>query len=246
MSKPVQISVREFIQQLKLSCQVPAVLEGILKRQIIASAAQQNQIQVELAELQQMADQLRSQNTLWSAEETWVWLQTHRLTLDDFEEIAREQVLSAKLAQHLFASAVEPFFAEHQLDYVQVILYEVVLDDPDLALELFYSLQEQETSFFDIAHRYIPDPELRRKGGYSGSLRRGDLRPEISAAVFATQPPQILRPIVINRQSHLVWVEEIVQPQLDEALRSQILQELFSKWLQRQVAELMKLVEVTL
>ncbi|MCU0568087.1 MAG: peptidylprolyl isomerase, partial [Oculatellaceae cyanobacterium Prado106] len=68
MSKPVQISVREFIQQLKLSCQVPAVLEGILKRQIIASAAQQNQIQVELAELQQMADQLRSQNTLWSAE----------------------------------------------------------------------------------------------------------------------------------------------------------------------------------
>jgi len=38
-------------------------------------------------------------------------------------------------------------FAEHQLDYTQVVMYEVVLDDEDLAMELFYSLQEGETSF---------------------------------------------------------------------------------------------------
>jgi len=46
-------------------------------------------------------------------------------------------VISSKLAQYLF-DKVEPFFAEHQLDYTQVVMYEVVLDDEDLA-ELFYS-----------------------------------------------------------------------------------------------------------
>jgi hypothetical protein len=63
---------------------------------------------------------------LKSADDTWAWLQKHGLSLDDFEELIYNNVISGKLAHHLFADKVEPFFVEHQLDYAGVVMYEVV------------------------------------------------------------------------------------------------------------------------
>jgi parvulin-like peptidyl-prolyl isomerase len=246
MSNRLKFSVPDFVQQLKLSSQVPSFVEAILTRQMIATAAKQADLQVSPEELQRAADELRSQNNLWTAEATWAWLQAHHLSLDDFEDMAHQAVLSAKLSHHLFDRAIEPFFAEHQLDYVQVILYEAAFEDHDLAMELYYAIQEQELSFAEVAHRYIPDPEIRRHGGYRGALRRADLRPEVSAAVFAAQPPQVLKPIAVNKQCCLFFVEEIVQPMLDEGLRSQILTTLFEGWLKQQMAEMMGQVDVEL
>jgi parvulin-like peptidyl-prolyl isomerase len=246
MLNRLKIDAEEFVHQLKLSFQVPSLVEAVLMRQIITSAAQEANIQIDPAELQQSADGLRSQYALWSAEATWAWLQKYHLSLDDFEEMAHHSLLATKLAQHLFEAAVEPFFAEHLLDYVQVVLYEVILDNQDLAIELFYAFQEQEISFPEIAHRYISDPELRRKGGYRGILKRTDLEPEIAAAVFAAQPPQIIRPIAIGKASFLIFVEEIIQPTLKAELRSQILTELFNTWVKQQVEKAIDKVDVEL
>ncbi len=147
-------------------------------------------------------------------------------------------VLSGKLAQHLFADKVELFFVEHQLDYVGVIMYEVVLDDEDLAMELFYAVQEGEMSFYEVAHQYIQDTELRRKGGYRGIMQRKELKPEISAAVFAAKPPQVLKPIVTSSGVHLILVEETILPELNNKLRYQILSDLFAGWLKQQIEQL--------
>ncbi|MBD0343922.1 MAG: peptidylprolyl isomerase, partial [Coleofasciculus sp. Co-bin14] len=168
---------------------------------------------------------------------TWAWLQKHGLSLDDFEEVIYTNVISGKLAQHLFADKVEPFFVEHQLDYAGVVMYEVVLDDEDLAMELFYAIQEGEMSFYEVAHQYIQDTELRRKGGYQGILRRQDLKAEISAAVFAAKPSQLLKPIVTSSGVDLILVEEIIQPQLDDNLHHKITLYLFYEWLKEQIAK---------
>jgi parvulin-like peptidyl-prolyl isomerase len=237
MSKLLSVSPEEIIYQLKISCQIPSVLEGIATRKIIASTAQKIGIKVELEELQQAADNLRLINNLRRADETLAWLQKHCLSVDEFEEVAHISVLSSKLAQHLFADKVEPFFVEHQLDYAQVVMYEVVLDDEDLAMELFYAIAEGETSFPEVAHEYIQDTELRRAGGYRGILHRKNLKPEISAAVFAATPPQILKPIVTSSGAHLILVEELIQPKLEDTVRHKILSDLFSAWLKQELEQ---------
>ncbi len=237
MSKLLSVSPEEIIYQLKISCQIPSVLEGIATRKIIASTAQKIGIKVELEELQQAADNLRLINNLRRADETLAWLQKHCLSVDEFEEVAHISVLSSKLVQHLFADKVEPFFVEHQLDYAQVVMYEVVLDDEDLAMELFYAIAEGETSFPEVAHEYIQDTELRRSGGYRGILHRKNLKPEISAAVFAATPPQILKPIVTSSGAHLILVEELIQPKLDDTVRHKILSDLFSAWLKQELEQ---------
>jgi parvulin-like peptidyl-prolyl isomerase len=242
MSQAITITSEDILHQVKLSCQISSVIEGIVTRKIIGSAAEEAGIKVETEELQQAANKFRLMNKLRSADDTWAWLQKHNLSLDEFEEIVYNSLISTKLAAHLFADKIEPYFFEHQLDYAGLAMYEVVLDDKDLAMELFYAIQEGEMSFYEVAHQHIQDTELRRKGGYRGIVRRKELKPDISAVVFAATPPQMLKPIVTSKGVHLIFVEELIQPQLDNMLRHQILLYLFSAWIKQQV----ELVEVVI
>ena len=235
MSQAITISREDILQQVKLYYQLPTLIQGVITRKIILAEATKLGIEVETEKLQEAADQYRLMNKLQNAEDTWTWLQKHSLSLDDFEEIVHTNVISAKLAQHLFVDQIEPYFFEHQLDYAEAAMYEVVLDDLDLAMELFYALSEGEMGFPEMAHQYIEDQSLRRTGGYRGLVRRQELKPELSAAVFAAQPPQILQPIETSQGIHLILVEEIVPAQLNEQRRSQIVSDLFKSWLQRKI-----------
>ncbi|MBE9168976.1 peptidylprolyl isomerase [Pleurocapsales cyanobacterium LEGE 06147] len=237
MSKEIDLSRQDILNYLKLSCQIPNILEGVITCKIIELKAAEIGITVTTEELQQAADDFRLTHQLFNVEATRSWLQRHHLSLDDFESLIYTNMLSRKLVEHLFGDRVESFFYEHQLDYAGVAMYEVVLDDEDLAMELFCALQEGEISFHEVARQYITQPSLRRSGGYRGIVSRRELKSEISAAVFAATPPQFLKPIITSQGVHLILVEEIIHPQLDEELRKQILSDLFSDWLKQQMAE---------
>lgn len=238
MLNPITVSDKDIFHQVKLSCLIPTMIEGVVGRQVIAHLVAEKGITAETHELQQAADDLRRLNKLHSAGETWTWLQKYYLSLDEFEELASATVLSSKLAQHLFADQIEPYFLEHQLDYTRVVMYEIILDDEDLAMELSYALQEGEIHFHQATHQYIQDPDLRRRGGYRGLLRRSELKPEISAAVFAVKPPLILKPIVTAQGVHLILVEEVIPAELTQELRYEILSNLFAAWLKQQVEQI--------
>ncbi|MFK0734251.1 MAG: peptidylprolyl isomerase [Gloeotrichia echinulata GP01] len=246
MPQLLHVTLKDILEYIKLSCQIPSILEAITSRKIISDAAKKAGIKIETEELQQAADNLRLNHQLIKAEDTWTWLEKHHISLDDLEEIAASNLLAAKLANHLFADKVEPFFFAHQLDYTGAVTYEVILDDEDLALELFYALKEGEISFQEIARQQIQNPEIRRSGGYQGIRRRTDFRPEIAAAVFAATPPQILKPIVTPKGVHIIMVEEIIKPELDNQIRLTIIGDFFTDWLKQQVADVETVAQLDL
>ncbi|MBR8833140.1 MAG: peptidylprolyl isomerase [Stigonema ocellatum SAG 48.90 = DSM 106950] len=237
MLKTIKITSEDIVHQVKVSGKIPGTIEEIVTRKIIEDAADEAGIKVEIEELQQAADQIRLEQKLSSADDTWAWLEKHSLSVDDFEEIAYTSMISRKLATHMFKDKIEFFFFANQLDYASVVMYEIVLNDEDLAMELFYAIKEGEMSFYDAAHQYIQDVELRRKCGYLGKVSRKDLKPEISATIFAAKPPQLLKPILTSKGVHLVFVEEIIQPQLDEKLKFEIISDLWNTWLKQQVEQ---------
>ncbi len=244
MSQSIMITKEDILQQVKLSCQIPEILEKIISRKIITEAVAEAGIKVETEELQKGADNIRLVNQLHSANDTWAWLKKHSLTLDDYEEMVYNNLISGKLVTHLFADQVESYFFENQLNYTGAVMYEIVLDDEDLAIELFYAIKEEEMSFYDVAHKYIQDKELSRKCGYLGTVLRQDLKPEISAAVFAASPPQLLKPIITSKGVHLILVEEIIQAELDNGLRLQIMSELFGAWIKERIEQIETIKEV--
>ncbi|HEY9801357.1 MAG TPA: peptidylprolyl isomerase [Leptolyngbyaceae cyanobacterium] len=238
MSQSLNIANSDIIEHLLLSYQLPEILQAIASQKAIAQAAKEAGITVTPEEIQQAGDNFRLTKKLVKAQDTLAWLEKHHLSEDHFEASICNQILAQKLAHHLFDSQVERFFYQHQLDYVTAVTYEVIFDDKDVALEMFYAVEEGEICFPDIARMYIPKPELRCTYGYQGVRHRKDFRPEIAVAVFAAKPPQLLKPIVTAKGVYLIWVEEIFQPQLNEQLHENIIAELFADWLQKEVENL--------
>jgi parvulin-like peptidyl-prolyl isomerase len=238
MSQVIKISAKEVVHQVKLSRQVPAITDSISIQKVILKTAQEMCIQVQTEDVQKAADQFRLFHKLRGASETWLWLEKYSLSIDEFEELIYTEVIADKLAQKLFADRVEPFFLAHQADYAGAVLFEVVFENQDLARELFYAIQEDEISFHEIAYRHIADPELRRLGGYRGLVLRKEMKPEIATSVFSAAPPQILPLLATSQGVHLILVQELVQPRLDEAWKARILSDFFSEWLKEQIAEI--------
>jgi hypothetical protein len=235
MSQSITITAEDILHQVKRSLKFPEILQGILSRKIIINAASEAGLKVETEELQKAADTIRLLQKLHNAQETFIWLEKHCLSVNDFEELTYTSVIYQKLVAHLFADKVESYFKENQLDYMGVVMYEIVLDDEDLAIKLFTAIRENKKSFYEIAHQYIEDQELRRRGGYRGVLYRKDLKPDISTAVFAAKPPQMIKPIVTSEGIHLIFVEEIIPAKLESQLQSQIILEFFNQWIKKQV-----------
>lgn len=238
MSKAININREDIFNHLKISCQLPTILEGVVTCKVIEHKAAEIGITVNTEDIQQAADNFRLTQRLRTIQDTQAWLQKHHLSLDDFEHLIYTNIVSKKLVEHLFDDRVEAWFYQHQLDYAGAAMYEVFLDDKDMAMELYCALREGEISFHEIARQYITEPSLRRSGGYRGIVNRKELKSEVSRAVFAANPPEFLKPIISSTGIHLILVEEIIQPELDDQIRKQILGDLFSQWLKQQTEKL--------
>jgi parvulin-like peptidyl-prolyl isomerase len=237
MEKTIDICRDDLFDYAKLSCRLPNLIHGAITRKIIEFKAAQLGIQVDREELQQAADSFRISRKLHLTEATRLWMQKHSLSSEDFENLIYTNKLSEKLVECLFSDRVDSFFEEHEFDYTQVIMYEILLDDNDLAMELYCALNMGKASFHDTARRYIQEPNIRRAGGYRGIVYCKQLHPDIIKAILAAKPPQLLKPIVTAKGIYLILLEEVIEPKLDEFLRARILSDLFSVWLDREIAQ---------
>jgi parvulin-like peptidyl-prolyl isomerase len=238
LCQTITVTQEDIFHQVKLACKIPETIKKIIERKIIISAAEAAEIKVTKEELQQASDQMRALIQLKDAQATWAWLGQHGLSLDDFEEIVYISLISKKLINYLFSKKVKPYFYEHHLDYTSAIIYEIVLDDEDKAIELFDDIQEDKISFYDAAQQYIQDPELKYKGGYRGKVNLTEIKPEVSAVIFATETSQLIKPIVTADGVYLVLVVEIIKPELDKKLYQRIMLDLYSQWLEQRIEQI--------
>jgi parvulin-like peptidyl-prolyl isomerase len=237
MSIDLAISNEDILTQLKISQMLPAIEESIIVTRIIQAEAERAGIEPAVSELQQAADDFRKKNNLTSAKKTELWLQMHRLSLDEFEQIVRLQLVNDKLKEVILADRVEKYFYQHQLDFDRVALSEVVLQDKELATELYYAVREGEIKFQDVASKYLEDVELQRKGGYLGRIRRKDLNSELLSVFSVTNPPQVIKPITTAKGYHLLWIDELVKAELDPELFKEIQSQIFVEFLKNKLRE---------
>ena len=93
-----EISDRDLIYEAKIAGNIPELIQGILRRKVIARQVQEAGINPTIAELQAAAEKFRIVNQLESAEATQKWLQDRFLSVDDFEDMVTQNLISNKLA----------------------------------------------------------------------------------------------------------------------------------------------------
>lgn len=232
-----EVTDADILEQIKLSCRIPELTEQIIVRRIIQDEAEKAEIKLGVSELQAAADDFRTRNGLTSAKSTQMWLSINQLSLDEFENIIRWELLGNKLKDVVLADQVEKYFYQHQLEFDRVALSEVILENKELAMELYYAVREGEMKFPDIAGQYIQDADLRRKGGYLGERQRKELSPEMFSVFSVTNPPQIIKPIASAQGFRLLWVEEIIKAELNDKIYGEIKNQLFVEYLRNKIKE---------
>jgi parvulin-like peptidyl-prolyl isomerase len=230
------VSNQDLLHQIKITGKIPELLHGILQQRVLEAAAQELKLEISEEEIQQGADQFRVANRLETVAATQQWLDDRLLSMEDFEQLITTNLLAPKIARKMFFDQTAPYFYQHVLDYASAVIYEIVVDNENLAFELFHAIQEGDMTFGEAAKSYGQDLESQRRGGYVGTVMRQEMIPAVSAAVFAAESPEILKPIAVGSQVHIIFVEEVSKPVLTPELQEQIMWQLFQGWLQEQIS----------
>ena len=235
----LSVETDDLVDFFKKNVQLKEVYEKVLHQKIINQSAQEKSITVTPEEIQAEADQMRFERRLEKASDTLAWLTDQMMTPDDWEAGIRARLLYKKLANVLFSKEVEKFFAQNRLDFDQVLLYQIIVSDEKLAQELFYQLEEQEISFYEVAHIYNIDEKRREQCGFEGKLDRWNLNPEIAAVVFAASLGKVIKPIKIDQRYHIFMVEKFIPSELTPERYQNILDGLFKEWLASELTYLL-------
>jgi parvulin-like peptidyl-prolyl isomerase len=235
----LSVEPAELVDFFKKNIQLKEVYEKILHQKIINQSAEERGVTVTVEEIQAEADQMRLEKRLEKASDALAWLTEQMITPDDWESGIRDRLLAKKLSEVLFSKEVEKFFAQNRLDFDQVSLYQIIVDDEKLAQEIFYQLEEQEISFYEAAHIYNIDDKRREQCGFEGKLDRWNLNPEIAAIVFAAKLGEVIQPIKIDQNYHIFMVEKFIPAVLTPERNQAILANLFKEWLASELTYLL-------
>jgi parvulin-like peptidyl-prolyl isomerase len=222
------------VSHLRQTFQFKEIKEVLLCQEIIAWHAQQNDITVKPEEIQQEADEFRRQCRLEKASDTLAWLRKEQTSTEDFEVGLQIKVLRRKLSEHLFSKKAEESFVKNQLEYDRAILYQITFSSEALACELLYRIQDQEISFFEVAHQFDTDEQRARRCGYEGEVSRWEMKPDLAAAAFGAPPGEIAGPVANDQGWHLLLIERVLPAELSPSLQQKLIDDLFRHWLEQE------------
>jgi len=165
------------------------------------------------------------------------WRLALGLGLQDVEAQASFDFCLNEATEKIWGAEVPSRFLEQRSRYDQVVLSLLRFDDADLAQELYFQVREGESSFGDLIDTYAGDnPQLVR--GQMGPVALQRLHPLLARVVERYEEGDVVPPLDLEGTVHLIRVESVRKAQLDEAMRSQLLQELRLEWLDGQLLRL--------
>ncbi|QLE54878.1 peptidylprolyl isomerase [Nostoc sp. TCL26-01] len=227
----VFIAPEEIVNFLKKEMNVKEVYQKILFQKVIWQVAQARGIIVTTEEIEAEANRQRREKRLEKAADTVAWLADQLVTPDDWEMGIRDRLLSQKLAHVLFADKVEAFFRENKRAFEQVSLYQIIVDSPKLAQEIYYQIEDGEISFYEAANRYDVDILRRQKCGYEGKIYRFAFPVDIATVLFKASPKQLIGPLQTQQGYHIFMVDELFSAELTPERYQDILNNMFQQWL---------------
>lgn len=204
------------------------VLEGLIDQALIEQAAAAQGIFVSDETLESKVQETIALGQ--DQQQFEAWLAANNLTLDDFKESLRAQLLTAEMFEHVTAGV--------QGTAEQVHVRHIQVADEATARDILAQLNAG-ANFADLAQAYSQDEGSRPNGGDLGWFPRGLqlISPEIEAAAFELQPGQVSDVIQTQFGFHVLKVEnrETARPLTPEMLTA-VKSNVFNSWLAQQKA----------
>jgi hypothetical protein len=239
LEKPLTLSITpatdaDIIAYLRRSCRIAEFITLAEQDVLVLQLCEQLGITISDEELQVAGDAFRMEHKLLSVAKTQTWLSEQQITLDDWSQGIRINLLTKKLKEHLFGATVDVHYISNREHYRRAALSQILVVDLSDAFKIAQILREGNASFCALALEYSKGKQSQERGGFVGIQFLAELLPELAQALSEAKAGEIIGPIHTKLGYHILRVEKWFAHELNESAREQILEPLFQVWLQEQ------------
>lgn len=162
------------------------------------------------------------------------WCQHQGVQPDYFSAVMLRELRVQKFKQLRFADQVESEFLriKSDLDHVEYSL--IRLADLTLAQELYFQLRDDGVEFAYLAQQYSLGRE-RLSGGWVSPVSLSTLPIAVATLFRSEQVGVIYGPVPVSDEFWIVRLEQFTAARLTEATRVDLVDRLYTQWLQSQV-----------
>lgn len=233
------ISSDSFVKLLKLSGRFDSLIDDIVQEKLAVHSAKKLGVRLTPESVQQRSDQLRRVNGLHRAVEMKRYLESMKVSTEEYETYVAETLCFEKMMEQVVTEAkVEEFFRLNSPQFDSIDVSHIVVDSESKAKEILAILRDEPEQFAELAREHsIAD--TRGHGGHIGSVLRGALRGDVEAKVFHAKKGEILGPFGSPDGTcfEIFTVNEKRPATLDEDTKAEIRRVLKEQWLAAQASE---------
>ncbi|MBD2157420.1 peptidylprolyl isomerase [Leptolyngbya sp. FACHB-16] len=130
------------------------------------------------------------------------------------------------------------YFLERSAQLDRVVYSMIRVQDPGIADELYFRIQENEQTFAELAAQYSQGPEAETHG-LIGPVELGSYHPQFAHVLAMAPCNELMPPLQLDNWFVILRVEKRIPAQLDDVMSQRLLNELFEQWLQQEVTQVL-------
>ena len=236
-------------------------LDRLIEKRLVEQKIHELNIKVSEEEVRQAIEDVKKQNNIPSQEALVAALANQGLSFDQYRNQLQEQLEKLKLVSmevrskiHVGESEVHDYYEANRAKYTGEESYR--------ARHIFFKTSEKATAdeikqsmttalavladaksgkdFAELARNYSEDPAARKDGGDLGSFKKGDMQPELEAALSNMKPGEVSELVHTPVGFHIIKLEErvsgvlkpfeSVKAEIEETIYRRKSEERFSQW----------------
>jgi parvulin-like peptidyl-prolyl isomerase len=221
-------SAIEVLQRLASYHMLPQLAREIIIDQAIADVVCTDE------EQEQSRQHFFGQHQLTSEADLQAWLKQNEVTPEQLQTLILRPAKLETFKRQMWGAQLGNHFLKQKQHLDQAIYYLIRNKNIAVSQELYFRIEEGESTFEDLARQYSEGPEAQT-GGLIGPRELSQAHPKLAQLLRTSQPGQVFPPIKLGEWFLIVRLEKLIPAQLDSATEQRLLNDLFSQWLQQQL-----------
>ncbi|NJR75065.1 MAG: TIGR04500 family putative peptide maturation system protein [Scytonema sp. CRU_2_7] len=145
------LTVAEAIACLDFIWDEVRIVNRLVDMCLLREVLEKDPIELSDAELQLAMNSFRRKHKLYKAEDTYRWLEQHSMTHEKLESLVANEVIVAKLRDHVTVEQVTDYFAVHKIDFDTAYIAQILFSDKENAHQVWEQIRSGEVNFYEAA-----------------------------------------------------------------------------------------------
>lgn len=211
--------------------------------QILPRLAQEIIIDRAIAEVEcteeektQAYNQFCQQYQLASEEQVQAWMTQQGMSQQQFEQLVTKRLRIEKYKESQWGDQVDGYFIKRKSQLDRVVYSLIRIDKAEVAQELYFRIQEGESTFRELAMEYSKGTEAQT-GGLIGPVEINAPHPKIAQILSTSKPGKLIPPTRVGEWIVIIRLENFLSAKLDAPMRQRMLDEMFREWLNQEIKQ---------